>query len=591
MSFAQLNLHPSIIKAVQSCGYTKLTPIQEQSIPSILSGEDLVASAQTGTGKTAAFMLPALQRLSEQASGRKPRVLVLTPTRELASQITKAAGNYGKFLKFNMANLVGGMPYRQQVRDLSKNIDLVVATPGRLLDHMESQRLDLSQIEMLILDEADRMLDMGFIDDVRAIANATPENRQTLLFSATVDNRLMGVIKQLLNSPRRIDLSNEKMTPVSIEQKVYLVDSPDHKARLFRHLLDNETMYKAIIFSATKIGADKLAGQLIDHGYAAAALHGDLKQSMRNRTVEALRKGKIQYLVATDVAARGIDIADMTHVINYDLPKFCEDYVHRIGRTGRAGKKGVAISFALPADGRHVVRIERFLGTKLKLATIAGLEPKQSQINPNASKPSKGKKRKSNNGGRGSQSGFKVRGNDKSSNSREDSGFKPRGKGKSFGSRDESGFKPRAKGKSFGSRDDAGFKPRRYENSSSSRDDSGFKPRGKGKSFGSRDDAGFKPRRDEKSSGSREDSGFKKRRDEKSFGSRDDSGFKKRRDEKSFGSRDDSGFKKDRKEKSFGSRANAEFKARGKGKSSGSYDKPAFKSGKPKAKKGLKIKK
>lgn len=375
MSFTQLNLDPSIIKAIQACGYTKLTPIQARSIPDILKGKDLVASAQTGTGKTAAFILPALQKLSLQKGARKPRILILTPTRELANQITQAASKYGKFLRFNMASLVGGMSYRQQIRDLSRAVDVVVATPGRLLDHVENRRLDLSGIEMLVLDEADRMLDMGFIDDVTAIAKVTPKNRQTLLFSATVDGKLSNIVQKLLKDPVRIDLSHEKLAPPSIKQSLYKADNPQHRAKLLQHLLDNENMFKAIIFSATKIGADRLAGELNDKGYSAAPLHGDLKQQVRNRTIEQLRRGKIQFLVATDVAARGIDIADMTHVINYDLPRFCEDYVHRIGRTGRAGKSGVAISFALPNDARHVQRIEKYIGNKLQLETIEGLEP------------------------------------------------------------------------------------------------------------------------------------------------------------------------------------------------------------------------
>ncbi len=385
MSFSQMNLDAHIFKALNACGYNNPTPIQASSIPSILTGKDLVASAQTGTGKTAAFVLPALQRLTLKSAMSKPRVLILTPTRELATQITQAASKYGKFLRFNIISLVGGMPYRQQLRDLSRPVDIIVATPGRLLDHMSNGRLNLSAIEMLILDEADRMLDMGFIDDVKEIAKATPENRQTLLFSATVDNKLSGIIRQLLKNPVHIDLSQEKMAPTLIQQEVYMADSFQHKERLLQHFLENENIFKAIIFSATKIHADKLAGQLIDMGYSAAALHGDLKQNVRNRTVEQLRRGKIQFLVATDVAARGIDINDVTHVINYDLPKFAEDYVHRIGRTGRAGKEGIAISFVLPSDAKHLQKIERYIGQKLTFSTIAGLEPKKRASAPSKS--------------------------------------------------------------------------------------------------------------------------------------------------------------------------------------------------------------
>ncbi|MBA3660359.1 MAG: DEAD/DEAH box helicase [Gammaproteobacteria bacterium] len=376
MTFVELNLDPRILKAVETGGYKHPTPVQERCIPEIIAGKDVVASAQTGTGKTAAFVLPALQHLMMgKRTGRKPRILILTPTRELASQITQATSKYGKFLQFNMANLVGGMPYGKQIRDLSRAVDVVVATPGRLLDHLENRRLDLSGIEMLILDEADRMLDMGFIDDVQHIAKSTPANRQTLLFSATIDSKLSRIVKHLLNNPVRIDLSPEQTAPSKIIQKLYVADNLQHKTRLFQHFLENENIFKAIIFSATKVNADKIAATLCHRGLKAAALHGDLNQNKRNRTIDQLRYGKIQYLVATDVAARGLDVADISHVINYDLPRFCEDYVHRIGRTGRAGKSGIAVSFALPMDVRHLQRIEKFTSQKLKREIFEGMEP------------------------------------------------------------------------------------------------------------------------------------------------------------------------------------------------------------------------
>lgn len=366
VSFASLNLHANIMKAVSACGFDKPTPIQAQSIPSILEGKDLVASAQTGTGKTAAFMLPALHRLSGQPA-KKPRILVLTPTRELATQITKAAHDFGKFLKFNIVNLVGGMPYHSQIRELTRGVDIIVATPGRLIDHIEQKRVDLSGIEMLVLDEADRMSDMGFIDDIQYIAKLTPGNRQTLFFSATIDKQLTAVVRHLLKNPVRIDLSEQSVASPQIKQELYKVNNQQQKTRFLKHFLNDANIYKAIIFTATKISADRIADQLSDEGFPAAALHGDLRQNVRNRTVDQLRRGKIQFLVATDVAARGIDISDITHVINYDMPRFCEDYVHRIGRTGRAGKSGTAISFVLPTDMRHLQRIERFIGQRLKM--------------------------------------------------------------------------------------------------------------------------------------------------------------------------------------------------------------------------------
>lgn len=374
-SFAQLDLNPLILKALDILNHTAPTPVQAAAIPKVLAGKDLIAKAPTGTGKTGAFVLPILHLLALPHSDTrtKPRVLILTPTRELATQITKAIGQYGKFLNPKLASLLGGMPYYQQIKSLSRPVDIIIATPGRLMDHM-NQGLDLSQIEILVLDEADRMLDMGFIKDVKDIAKATPASRQTLLFSATTDEAVIRSISGLLKDPERVDLSSKIVSPTHIKQTLYMADSTQHKARLFQHFLANESIFKAIIFSATKINTDRLAKQLEQQGYAVSALHGGLRQSVRNRTIDQFhRKG--QLLVATDVAARGIDIANISHVINYDLPKFCEDYVHRIGRTGRAGKSGIAISFGLPTDDRNIVRIERFIGQRFERATIEGMEP------------------------------------------------------------------------------------------------------------------------------------------------------------------------------------------------------------------------
>lgn len=375
MTFAELNLSEPLSKAIDACGYTTPTPIQMKAIPTILAGKDLIASAQTGTGKTAAFVLPALHHLSLSKPSFKPRVLILTPTRELATQVTAATDKYGKFMRVRVTSIVGGMPYGQQLRALSKATDIIVATPGRLMDHMQNKRLDLSHIEMLVLDEADRMLDMGFIDDVELIAKATPHKRQTLLFSATVDGQLVKLARNILKDPEKIEISAQQSSPKQIKQSLYLVDNPQHKSRLLQHLIENENLYKTIIFCGTKLDTDRLTKQLCQQGHAASAIHGDLNQRQRNRAIEELRRGKVQFLVATDVAARGIDINGITHVINYDLPKFAEDYVHRIGRTGRAGESGIAISLAMQTDARHLQRIERFTGEKLKRQTIAGLEP------------------------------------------------------------------------------------------------------------------------------------------------------------------------------------------------------------------------
>ena len=379
MSFSKLNLEAPILKAINLCGYTTPTPIQEQAIPKALEGHDLIATAQTGTGKTAAFVLPALQRLSVPSTSTKrskgPRVLVLTPTRELANQITEAVRTYGKFMRIRSGAILGGMPYFEQQRLLSQPVDLIVATPGRLIDHLERGRIDFSRLELLILDEADRMLDMGFSDAVDTIAAATPANRQTLMFTATMDNTMAKLAQRLLKEPVRIEIVGKKTTLEAIEQRLHAADDMQHKSRMLNHLIADSGMTRAIIFSSTKRNADQLARELHQQGHAAEALHGDMTQGARNRTIMNMKRGKIRLLVATDVAARGLDVTGITHVINYDLPKNAEDYVHRIGRTGRAGATGIAISFASFREMDSLNKIERYIGQSLPQHTIPGLEP------------------------------------------------------------------------------------------------------------------------------------------------------------------------------------------------------------------------
>lgn len=377
-------LHPKIQQAIVDLGHTTPTPIQEQAIPKVLEGCDLQASAQTGTGKTAAFILPAINKLTVAVPGKGPRVLVLVPTRELAMQVANEAAKYSKHLPhIKTVCIYGGMPYPVQNRQLAKPYDILVATPGRLIDHMERGRIPLSRIQMLILDEADRMLDMGFVEPVEHIASQTPKTRQTLMFSATLKGSVLSLSRRLLNNPLEISIEPDLKEQANIEQQLHTVDNIDHKYRLLNHLLGEESMSQVIIFTATKHQADQLADKLCVDGHPAGALHGDMNQRQRTRTIASLRKGAIRILVATDVAARGIDIPAISHVINFDLPMSAEDYVHRIGRTGRAGATGVALSFAAHRDMRLVQQIERFTGKKMTPTVIPGMEPKfKPQIKP-----------------------------------------------------------------------------------------------------------------------------------------------------------------------------------------------------------------
>lgn len=402
MSFENLNLNPAILRAIEASGYTSATPIQAQAIPEILAGHDLMASAQTGTGKTAAFTLPALNLLAtpHPVNSRGPRILVLVPTRELAAQVNEAVRKYGKFMRVRTASIVGGMPYPLQNKLLSQPLDILVATPGRLIDHMERGRIDLSRLQMLILDEADRMLDMGFMPDVERICDQLTTDRQTLLFSATLDGNIGRIAHQILRSPKTIQVAAQTEKHANIEQRLHYVDDMGHKNKLLEHLLIAPEVNQVIVFTSTKRHADLLAEDLYAAGHKTAALHGDMTQGARNRTLTKLRHGDVKVLVATDVAARGIDVQGISHVINYDLPKFAEDYVHRIGRTGRAGKTGIAISFASHMDRFQVRKIEQFTGQRIEPTVIAGYEPKRptprtdrtgERPRSNSSRPSNGR--------------------------------------------------------------------------------------------------------------------------------------------------------------------------------------------------------
>ncbi len=429
-TFESLNLHPSILRAVEESGYTTPTPIQAQAIPEIMAGNDIMASAQTGTGKTAGFTLPALNLLAtpHASNSRGPRILVLVPTRELAAQVNESARKYGKYIRARTVSIVGGMPYPLQNKLLSQPLDILVATPGRFIDHMERGRIDLTRLQMLILDEADRMLDMGFMPDVERICQALPAERQTLLFSATLDGNIGRIARDILKNPKTIQVAQQKEKHANIEQRLHFVDDMTHKNKLLEHLLIAPDMNQAIIFTSTKRHADVLAEDLYAAGHKTAALHGDMTQGARNRTLTKLRHGDVKVLVATDVAARGIDVQGISHVINYDLPKFAEDYVHRIGRTGRASNKGIAISFASNMD-RHILRkIEQFTGNKMEAAVIEGFEPKRAMKMD---------------GPEGKRTAGRSQGRGQARNDRNERSHKPGGSG---------GYQPRGDRPSFGDR-------------------------------------------------------------------------------------------------------------------------------------------
>jgi superfamily II DNA/RNA helicase len=384
--FANLGLDPNVLRAAKEAGYTEPTPIQAQAIPAALAGQDILASSHTGSGKTAAFLLPALHRLATNRVATSvldrhkrqpaPRVLVLAPTRELALQVQKAAFDFSRAVRgVRTAALVGGAAYGLQLKALREGADIVVATPGRLIDHLNRGPLDLSKIEVLVLDEADRMLDMGFVDDIEAIVAKTPANRQTLLFSATLDGVVGNLARRLTRSPVRVQVVQTVESHAAITQKQFHTDGFSHKGRLLDALLRDVDLQQAIVFTSTKKSADDLSDALVGQGFPAAALHGDMMQRDRNRTLHRLRDGQIRVLVATDVAARGIDVSTVTHVINFDLPRQAEDYVHRIGRTGRAGRTGLAISFVAPDEHRQIKLIERFTGQPIEVDVVPGLEP------------------------------------------------------------------------------------------------------------------------------------------------------------------------------------------------------------------------
>jgi len=386
MSFENLNLHADLLRALQSAGYTEPTPVQASAIPPALEGRDLMVSSRTGSGKTASFMLPALTKILATRSlpvaerGRGPAVLVLAPTRELALQVSKAASDYGRFVKgLRVATVVGGVPYGAQLAALRGPLDILIATPGRLIDHLGSGKAQLGNVQMLVLDEADRMLDMGFIDDIKLIADATPKQRQTVMYSATFGGHVGRLALDLLREPQRIEASSQTENHADIEQRLHWADDFEHKNALLDHILTERSMEQAVVFTSTQRDADWLADRLHEMGHSVASLHGGMPQGRRTRVLQGLRSKHLRVLVATDVAARGLDVPTISHVINFGLPMKEEDYVHRIGRTGRAGRTGLAVTLAERRDSGMIHRIQRYTTQRIPSATIAGLEPKRAE--------------------------------------------------------------------------------------------------------------------------------------------------------------------------------------------------------------------
>ena len=379
MSFANLGLSAELVRAVAEHGYTTPTPIQTQAIPAVLNGGDLLAGAQTGTGKTAGFVLPILQRLSTNAvapvGGRKPlRVLILAPTRELAAQIEESVRVYGKYTKQSSTCVFGGVGIHPQIGILKRGVDILVATPGRLLDLHQQRAVDFSRVEVLVLDEADRMLDMGFIHDIKRILAQLPKRRQNLLFSATFSPEIKALADSLLNAPAMIEVARRNSTVEMITQKIHPVDR-DRKRELLAHLIKTNNWHQVLVFLRTKHGCNRLADLLNKDGITALAIHGNKSQGARTRALAEFKTGDLQVLCATDIAARGIDIDQLPHVVNYDLPNVPEDYVHRIGRTGRAGATGEAISLVCVDEHEFLRDIERLIKQDIPQEVIAGFVP------------------------------------------------------------------------------------------------------------------------------------------------------------------------------------------------------------------------
>lgn len=407
MLFSELGLSAELLRATTKMGYEQATPIQQQAIPLVLEGHDLLAAAQTGTGKTAGFTLPLLQRLQQSNNNAKsPRVraLILVPTRELAAQVSESVENYGAYLPFKSAVIFGGVSINPQITKLRRGVDIVIATPGRLLDHVQRGTIRLDGVETLVLDEADRMLDMGFINDIRKILKTIPAKRQTLLFSATFSNEITKLANDFLSSPKQVQVARRNTTGEQISQVVHLVDK-GRKRELLSQLIGQGNWRQVLVFTRTKHLANRLSTQLGQDGLSAAAIHGNKSQGARTRALADFKQGNVRVLVATDIAARGLDIELLPHVVNFELPNVPEDYVHRIGRTGRAGQDGQAVSLVCVDEKKLLTDIEKLLNKDIEKVAVEGFEPDPS-IKAEPIKNGGGGRRSSN----GSRSGGRPQG-------------------------------------------------------------------------------------------------------------------------------------------------------------------------------------
>ena len=426
MSFETLGLRTELIRAVHVKGYQQPTPIQQQAIPVVLAGKDLMGAAQTGTGKTAGFTLPLLQRLAREDTSRPGkryiRSLILTPTRELAAQVSESIETYGTYLPLTSTVVFGGVNINPQKRILNKGVDILVATPGRLLDHASQKTVDLSKVEILVLDEADRMLDMGFIHDIKKVLALLPRQKQTLLFSATFSHEIKQLAAGLLNKPELVQVARQNATTDQVDQVVHPVDK-QRKRELLSYLIGSNNWQQVLVFNRTKHGSNRLAEQLNKDGISASAIHGNKSQGARTKALADFKSGKIRVLVATDIAARGLDIKQLPHVVNYELPNVAEDYIHRIGRTGRAGHEGEAMSLVCVDEMKLLQGIEKLIRREIPREVIAGYEPDpsikaQPLENSRTKKASKSGSRRKNYTSKNSATAFQAKRHQHSQHSR-----------------------------------------------------------------------------------------------------------------------------------------------------------------------------